>query len=490
MSALPVPRPTRRPCVKPIPFGTLAVLVVSLAAGAQSAPPSPSTIPPAADAASAEPTGSSAVTPSGEELDRRLRILERRDELAAEAAAEKAKTAVTPTASAKDGFSWKSADGAFALKLRGYVQADTRFYFDDAGDRGIDTFLLRSVRPTLDGTLRGRFDFRISPDFGNGLSTLQDAYVDAKLTPALRVRAGKFTPPVGLERLASSTDLLFVERGLPTSLVPNRDLGVQIFGDPSRGRWSYAVGIFNGVADNIVGDADGNDRKELAARIFLTPWKGTPGILQGLGFGVGASRGDDTGTLTAPGVPVYRTPGQLAAFAYRVDPTNLAGTVLAAGTRERFAPQLTYVHGPFELLAEWTRSGQEVAKGAARAELEHEAWQMAAGWLLTGEPASLRTPSPARPFDPQPLGGAGGWGALELVARVGSLEVDPDAFPVFANPATAVAKIDSWGVGVDWYLNRNLKLQLDYEDAAFDGGSGNGDRPDEKTLFGRFQVSF
>ena len=38
--------------------------------------------------------------------------------------------------------------------------------------------------------------------------------------------AGKFKVPVGLERLESATDIRFIERGFPTSLVPNRDLGV------------------------------------------------------------------------------------------------------------------------------------------------------------------------------------------------------------------------------------------------------------------------
>ncbi|HSD72797.1 MAG TPA: hypothetical protein VLE54_08395, partial [Thermoanaerobaculia bacterium] len=46
----------------------------------------------------------------------------------------------------RDGFSWNSSDGAFVLKLRGYIQFDGRF-FDGAA--GSETFLMRRVRPIL-----------------------------------------------------------------------------------------------------------------------------------------------------------------------------------------------------------------------------------------------------------------------------------------------------------------------------------------------------
>src|SRR5215203_5529907 len=61
-----------------------------------------------------------------EELDQQVRILTRLRELAADSAIAAAKDKVTPTASAKDGFSLKSADGKYTLRLRGYVQSDGR----------------------------------------------------------------------------------------------------------------------------------------------------------------------------------------------------------------------------------------------------------------------------------------------------------------------------------------------------------------------------
>ncbi len=52
----------------------------------------------------------------------------------------------------KDGFFLESPNGDFKLKLRGYAQADARFFPFDEGDTGQDSFFLRRVRPIFEGT--------------------------------------------------------------------------------------------------------------------------------------------------------------------------------------------------------------------------------------------------------------------------------------------------------------------------------------------------
>jgi len=148
---------------------------------------------------------------------------------------------------------------------------------------------------------------------------LFDAYGDVSLTPAFAVRLGKFKPPVGLERLQSATDIAFAERGLPTNLVPNRDIGVQLGGDIHTGVLTYAVGVFNGVTDLGNGDGDLNDSKDLDARVFLQPI--TTGSLKGLGIGIagttGTEQGGLSGTTLSSGLPAYRSAGQQTVFRYR-----------------------------------------------------------------------------------------------------------------------------------------------------------------------------
>ncbi|HSE40997.1 MAG TPA: hypothetical protein VLH08_09560, partial [Acidobacteriota bacterium] len=46
----------------------------------------------------------------------------------------------------KGGFMLTSPDGDFQFKVRGYVQADGRFFFNRSSTT-IDTFVLRRVRP-------------------------------------------------------------------------------------------------------------------------------------------------------------------------------------------------------------------------------------------------------------------------------------------------------------------------------------------------------
>jgi phosphate-selective porin OprO/OprP len=418
-----------------------------------------------------------------QELDQKIRILQRQDELDKEAAAEKAKTATTAT-SGRDGFSLRSADGAYQLKIRGYVHFDGRFYQSDDERPATDTFILRRVRPIFEGTVFKIFDFRVMPDFGGGTTVLQDAYLDARFSPKIKVRAGKFKPPVGLERLQSATDILFVERGLPTNLVPNRDLGVQLFGDLARGNVSWAAGVFNGVPDGANGDLDNNDGKDYAARLFFQPFLADNGPWKGLGFGVAASTGDQEGTLTSTSLAGYRTPGQQTFFSYRSDATA-AGTVIADGERFRLSPQGHLYHGPFGLLAEYVISRQEVRRADVTAELENTAWQAEASWVFGGEP-TFRAVSPKKPFDRE----AKTWGAFEIKARYGRLEIDDDTFPLFANPASAASAAEEWGIGLNWYLNRNLRVDLDYERTQFEGGAATGDREDESVLLSRFQIAF
>src|ERR1043166_4705097 len=158
-----------------------------------------------------------------DELEQEIWILKRQRELDQERADQKATAVFT---AGKEGFALKSADGNFELKLRGLLQADGRFFLDDEDKNGTDTFLIRKARPILEGTLYKEFDFRLMPDFGNDTVALFDAYAEWKHWPWLKIRAGKFKPPVGLELLQEDPNGLFAERALPTALVPSRDIGV------------------------------------------------------------------------------------------------------------------------------------------------------------------------------------------------------------------------------------------------------------------------
>src|SRR4030095_10005507 len=106
-------------------------------------------------------------------LDQQIRVTQRLAELEREKAIEEAKAAPRVTAG-REGFSLQSADKALQLKLRGYTQADGRFYTSERTTGLADTFVMRRVRPVLEGTIFGNVDFRVMPDFGEGRTVLQD----------------------------------------------------------------------------------------------------------------------------------------------------------------------------------------------------------------------------------------------------------------------------------------------------------------------------
>lgn len=432
--------------------------------------------------------GGSAASESGEtqaepglaDLDQRLRILERKLELQQEEQVAKAKEA--PVIAVNDkGASFKSANGDYEIKIRGLLQGDGRFFLDGVPAGNNDTFLLRTARPIIEGSLGKLVGFRFTPEFAGDSATIVDAYVDLRFNPAYTVRAGKFTSPVGLERLQSSSALSEVERALPSELAPNRDIGVQLQGDVAEGRFGYAIGVFNGTVDGRDAVTTNPDNEfEYAGRVFFEPFKNDANALSGLGFGIGASVGDKRGSGNNF-LPRYRTPGQVQFFNYRA-------AALADGQQSRLSPQGYYYRNAFGLLAEYIVSKQEVSIGGVREELSNKAWQATASYVLTGEDASYRgVVKPSHPFSP----GTGGWGAFEVVGRYGVLEVDDDAFPLFADPAVSASEAASWTVGLNWYLNSNLKLVLNYLHTSLEGGAASGaDREDEKAVFTRLQVAF
>ena len=132
-------------------------------------------------------------------------------------------------------------------------------------------------------------------------------------------------------------------------------------------------------------------------------------------------------------------------------------------------------------------SSTRLAKGGVSGDLGNEAWQVAASYVLTGEKSGFTPLRPAKPFEPS----KGQWGAFEVAARVHQLKVDPDTFDLgFADLGKSVRRGTAWTVGLNWYLNDNLKYVVNYGQTAFEGGAASGDRQTEKTLLVRAQVRF
>jgi phosphate-selective porin OprO/OprP len=386
-----------------------------------------------------------------------------------------------------EGISLLSGDGQYQVRLRAYIHADARFIASEATGPANTVFLLRRVRPILEGRLFERFELRLMPDFGEGRTTLQDAFLDTRFNGLARLRAGKFKSPFGLERLISATNLLFGERAAPTSLAPNRDVGLMLHGESGRASLSYSIALVNGVPDGASADTDEGDGKDAVGRLALRPFSGSANpSLRPLMLAVAFSAGQEAGRPTAPALPQFRSAGQQVIFRFRND-GSLGGTAVANGERIRSSVQGQWHVGRVGILGEWTSSRQDVVMGDAEGEFS------ASGWMLTGAfsvygrrggaPGAV---VPEEAFDPE----TGGRGAFEITGRATHLAIDDSVFPTFANPLVSVSSVFEWAVGVNWYLNRAVKFTTSFHQAQFERGAPQGDRPTERLVLSRIQFAF
>ena len=393
-------------------------------------------------------------------------------------------------ANPNDGFLIESADGSSKFRIGGYVDFDGRFFADDERDQqawgtgAANTFLIRHARPELSATVDNIFDFRLLAEFAptqnantNGYAqgpVLYDAFVVARIDPAFAITVGQFKSPVGLEYLQYSPNNEFVELGLASQLVPGRDEGAQLSGKLFSGLLFYQVGIFNGGIDgNANVYSDTNSGKDGEGRIIVSPFHNAGiGWLEDFNIGISGTYGKELGSSAAAtdALPSFKTTSQLTFFTYNA-------AAFADGEHVRYSPQLYWAAGPFSTLDEYVVSKQRVAPTAVGVAsqvdsyVRNSAYQIEFGYVLTGENASYNGVHPASDVT------KGGWGAWELVARFNHLTVGSEAFTAHngvsdANPTTSAREAAAAAVGLNWYLNRNVKLEADYEHTEFKGGGG------------------
>jgi len=109
--------------------------------------------------------------------------------------------------------------------------------------------------------------------------------------------------------------------------------------------------------------------------------------------------------------------------------------------------------------------------------------------MLTGEKNSYTSIRPRNSFEPTK--GFRHLGAVELAVRYSQVRIDVDAFPLFASPKTAAQQSQERGIGVNWYLNRFVKLTTDYEHTTFRMSSGKvTPLHSEDVLMSRVQLAF
>jgi phosphate-selective porin len=250
----------------------------------------------------------------------------------------------------------------FKLTLGGYVQVQVEggdaFAFEGRFESTAvkDRFRLRRTRIGLTGDYTEHFDFKIEGDLSlndaNSTRTsfsATDVFANWHTFPELNVKAGQYKAPFGLEQLISDAILFTAERTLvTTSLTPERQIGVQLWGKPLTHLWpeqkdlvTYYAGIFNGTGRNI--STNDNNEFMYAGRLEVQVLKSR--ILNQdatLKFGVDGVWSRDASGTTISSALRENSDGSLASY-------NLS----SAGQREAYGFDASLHIGPFDLMAEY-----------------------------------------------------------------------------------------------------------------------------------------
>lgn len=190
-------------------------------------------------------------------------------------------------------------------KISGFVQG--LYQADVNGDGELsNTFRLRRVRLSVDGTLFKGLTYKIQGDFGRS-PMLVDAYLKYKVCNEFAIQVGQFKTPFSLESPINPLNLEIFDYGEGIQKLVGysdvcgvgglgRDIGIMATGSlfpmkNDKGAYNivdYAVGVFNGNGVNVL---DNNNRKDVVGRLEVHP--GLKDLTVSGSFYVGKYKKDD-----------------------------------------------------------------------------------------------------------------------------------------------------------------------------------------------------
>ena len=359
-----------------------------------------------------------------------------------------------------DGFSLESGD--LELNLGGRLHVDTVSIESDLIQFQDDTDI-RRLR--LDATLDLGKDWRIKLDGDvGGLSPgIYNAWIAYDGIKDWEFKFGNFIAPFNGENMMSSNNMKFIERGLPSELSPNFLLGATAAYEGKN--WSVTGGYFtNPIEDEQLTNRD--DGNSVVVRGVFAPIEKRREVLH---FAVAVERRElDAGAASrVRAVPEFALTRQAL-----LDTATLAG--VDAYTNLNF--EAAYMNGPFLVQAQQVmRSNDAPLLG----DPEFKGMSVQAAWVLTGE--RQRYSVGGGTFGEIRPDRDNAFGAWEIAARYSTLDLE--------DGGVLGGEQKNWTVGVNWYVNRNVRLSANYVDAKAEPNRlGFADNP--SAVMGRLQVAF
>ena len=377
----------------------------------------------------------------------------------------------------KEGLRFETPSKDFQFKIGGRLMYDFGWISEDDGIKADvgeqhDSSETRRARLYFSGLIYDNIDFKLQFDFAGGDADLKDAYIGLKDFPFGKIRAGHFKEPFGLEELTSSKYITFIERSLPTeAFSPSRNAGVMLFDTAFDERMTWAVGVFKNT-DDFGDDKDDDDGGySVTARLTAVPIYKDKGASL-LHLGVGYSRRDTAhkSSLDRDGTSFSSRP-EAHMFDRFVDTGDFA-----SNNSDLLGLEAAWVEGPLSVQGEYMFARADQRSTSANADFD--GYYVQASYFLTGEHRKYKKSSGAfsRVKPNKNFGSDRGWGAWELAARYSAVDLDDSSING--------GKLDNITAGLNWYLNPNTRLMLNYVHADKDGIG------DADILLTRFQIDF
>lgn len=404
-----------------------------------------------------------------------------------------------------DGFRIESQDRRFSLRIGGRMAFQTAWFDQDRDLRSLvgtehDAFGFAFARIALEATLWERIAARMEFDFagedGGDSPRFRDVYMEYRDIPygggrGFDFRVGHFYEPFNLEEITSVSHLMFNSRSVANVFAPGRNAGFlasdRWLGDPDRERLSLAVGVFRETDDwPSAGDSVGARGYQVTGRLTGLPWYADEGRrLIHLGAAYSSRRPRDLRMNLG-----VDPESNLANYQYldpdalpigfrlrdgRVRAVDLAGAE-AAWIHHRLTVQGEYVHARVDTtLGGALNLHSHYIQGGVFLTPDHRRYRHSDGTLggvVPARPVRLRL---AAEGEEQ----GRGWGAWEILARWAAVDLDDRWLRGGAQQSATL--------GLNWFLNRNARVNLNYTRTWVDRGRIDGHLD---ILQSHFQVDF
>lgn len=403
--------------------------------------------------------------------------------------------AMADKAETKGGLKVKTDDGRFEMNIGGRIHFDTFLFSEDedalfgsAGltNRGGTAF--RRQYLTLSGKAYG-WKYKYEHDFtaATGGPSTREMWVSTNVGPG-EIIIGQFKPFRGMEELTSSNEITMMER--PVASASGIYAGRQfLMGLGYKGivadQFGYGVDV---MSLNSAGTT--SEGMSYGGRGYWFPMS-EDGRTVHLGVSYSVDH-EDVGSAAAS--PAFTYGGRRGAVVNFGSPGGAGVTATTTGDQDTWALEAAAAFGPFTAQAEYANASLEESDGTQDSDVT--AYYLQASWVITGEPKPYKKDRGAF-GNPKPNGAYGAW---ELAARYESIEnkdedganalctITTGLVPAGFGAATATeCSVDQITLGVNWYVNPNVRFMLNYYMAQADAGTSE-DEPDAWSL--RTQFAF